>query len=112
MLKLESDPSFLDSHTTLEIALILAGVAVAALVVAVVAFRIRSRWLLAATLVLGVVQFFGPFGFTSVALLATCTLLPVAVWRRRSDLRDLRSPTTIWALLLAALARSDPPDTA
>ena len=104
MLKLESDPSFLDSHTTLEIALILGGVAIAALVVAVVAFRIRSRWLLAATLMLGVVQLFGPFGFTSVALLTTCTLLPVAVWRRREDLRDLRSPTTIWALLLAALA--------
>ncbi|MGO2151168.1 MAG: O-antigen ligase family protein [Microbacterium gubbeenense] len=104
MLKLESDPSFLDSHTTLEIALILGGVAIGALVIAAVAFRIRSRWLLAAALVLGVVQLFGPFGFTSAALLVTCTLLPVAFWRRREDLRNLRSPATIWALLLAALA--------
>lgn len=104
MLRLQDDPSFLDSRSTLEIMLILGVVAVAALVVAALAFRVRSRWLLAATLALGVVQFFGPFGFTSFALLITCTLLPVAFWRTRDDRRTLRSGATIWALLLAALA--------
>ncbi|WP_156758976.1 O-antigen ligase family protein [Microbacterium karelineae] len=104
MRRLQADPSFLDSHSTLEIILILGTVAVAALAVAALAFRIRSRWLLAAVLALGVAQLFGPFGFTSVALLATCTLLPAAFWRARESLRDLRSPATIWTILLAALA--------
>lgn len=104
VLRLQTDPSFLDSYSTLQVVLILGAVAVAGLAVAAVAFRIRSRWLLAATLVLGVLQLFGPFGFTSAGLLATCTLLPAAFWRTRDELRDLRSPATIWALLLAALA--------
>lgn len=100
MLRLQTDPSFLDSHSTAQIVLILGAVAVGALVVATLAFRVRSRWLLAATLALGVVQLFGPFGFTSVALLATCTLFPVAFWRTRG----IRGVPFVWGILLGALA--------
>lgn len=100
MLRLQTDPSFLDSHSTAQIVLILGAVAVGALVVATLAFRVRSRWLLAATLALGVVQLFGPFGFTSVALLVTCTLFPVAFWRTRG----IRGVPFVWGLLLGALA--------
>ncbi|WP_221583730.1 O-antigen ligase [Microbacterium sp. G2-8] len=104
MARLQADPSFLDSRSTLEVVLILGLVAIAAVAVAVLAFRLRSRWLLAATLVLGVVQFFGPFGFTSVALLVTCALFPAAVWRSRRVLLGVRTGSTLWVWLLLALA--------
>ena len=100
MLRLQTDPSFLDSHTAVQIALILGAVAVGAIVIAALAFKVRSRWLLAATLVAGVVQLFGPFGFTSAALLLTCTLLPVAFWRTRA----IRGAAFVWGILLGALA--------
>ena len=100
MLRLQTDPSFLDSHSAAEIMLILGAVAVGALIVAALAFTVRTRWLLAAALALGVTQLFGPFGFTSVALLATCTLFPVAFWRTRS----IRGVPFVWGILLGALA--------
>jgi O-antigen ligase len=100
VLRQQTDPSFLDSHTATQIALILGAVAVGAILVAALAFRIRTRWLLAAALVLGVIQLFGPFGFTSGALLVTCTLFPVAFWRTRG----VRGMPFVWGLLLGALA--------
>ena len=100
MLQLQNEPSFLHSHSVGQIALILGGVAIGALALAALAFFVRSRWLLAAVLALGVVQFFGPFGFTSIALLVTCTFLPVAFWR----VRAIRGAPFIWGLVLGGLA--------
>lgn len=100
MLRQQTDPSFLDSHSTVQIVLILGAVAIGAIIIAALAFKVRTRWLLAATLVAGVVQLFGPFGFTSGALLLTCTLLPVAFWRTRA----IRGAAFIWGILLGALA--------
>ncbi|GGF39283.1 hypothetical protein GCM10010922_13270 [Microbacterium sorbitolivorans] len=100
MLRQQTDPSFLDSHSTVQIVLILGAVAIGAIVIATLAFKVRTRWLLAATLVAGVVQLFGPFGFTSGALLLTCTLLPVAFWRTRA----IRGAAFVWGILLGALA--------
>lgn len=91
-------PSFLASHGTLETALTLGGVAVAGLAVAFAAFKLPARVLLGIVLALGVLQFFGPFGFTSFALLATAALVPGILWRFGRDTAHL------WGWLLAALA--------
>ncbi|MFL0411272.1 O-antigen ligase family protein [Microbacterium paludicola] len=93
-----ADPSFLASHGTLETALTLGGVAVAGLAVAFAAFKLPARLLLGIVLALGVLQFFGPFGFTSFALLATAALVPGILWRFGRDTAHL------WGWLLAALA--------
>ncbi|MBP2436506.1 O-antigen ligase family protein [Microbacterium amylolyticum] len=90
-------PSFLDSFSTIETILILGLVALAGFSLAAIAFRLRPRWMLAGTLVLAVVQFFGPFGFTSLGLLATCALLPGVAWR------FWRQGAGVWGWLLASL---------
>ncbi|WOF22325.1 O-antigen ligase family protein [Microbacterium betulae] len=95
---LVAEPSFLDSRTPLEIVLILAAALVGAAFVVFLSFRLPARTLLGVAFVLGVLQFFGPFGFTSLGLLAIAALLPGAAWRFGRDGANL------WLWLLIVLA--------
>jgi O-antigen ligase len=93
-----AEPSFLGTRTPVEIVLTLAAVAVGAAAIVWLSFRLQARVLLGVAFVLGIVQLFGPFGFTSFGLLATAALLPAAVWRWG------RSRPPLWIWLLVALA--------
>ncbi|MGW9112867.1 O-antigen ligase family protein [Microbacterium sp. NPDC055683] len=93
-----AEPSFLDSRTPIEILLVLAAAAVGAAVIVFLSFRLPARILLGGAFVLGVLQFFGPFGFTSLGLVATAALLPGALWRFR------RTGGHGWLWMLLALA--------
>jgi len=93
-----AEPSFLGSRTPLEIVLILAAALLGAGVIVLLSFRLPARTLLAGAFALGTLQFFGPFGFTSLGLIATAALLPGAIWR------FWRGNAHVWIGLLGALA--------
>lgn len=91
-------PDFFAERSLLEAALILAAFAIGMACVAVAAFWIPTRVLLATALVLGVFQIFVPFSYISWFLLFAISLLPKAVLRRRPG--DLG----LWAWLVVAVA--------
>jgi O-antigen ligase len=93
-----AEPSFLASRTLPEIAIVLGIALLGIAAIVYLSFRLPARFLLGGALALGVLQFFGPFGFTSLGLLATAALLPGAIWR------FARRERGVWFWLLAALA--------
>jgi len=93
-------PSFFVNRPLGEAVLILLVTLLAMAVIAVVSYRVPSKFLLAAGLVLAAFQGFVPFSYISWFLLAGLALLPVAV-RRSGGFGAFKNP---WLALLTALA--------
>ena len=91
-------PDFFAERTLTEAILVLVVFVLGMAAVAFVSFKVRTRYLLAAALILSVLQGFVPFSYISWFLLFGVSLLPVAIVRARR--RDLG----LWLWMIVAVA--------